>query len=386
MPQLGETVTEGTITRWFKQVGETVAPTSRCSRCRPTRSTPRCPPPAAGVLTEILVPEGDTVEVGARLAVIGDEGRRPHRLPTRRPPRHRRLQPEPRRAAARAGARARRGRAAAAATRARAAACTCRPRRRRAPAPAPAARRPHPRRRPATVAVTSPVVRRLIAEHGLDPEQIPAPAKAVASPATTCSNASPSAPHRGSPRRRPRPVRRRLLRLQRRPRRAERAIRQGDEVVPFDNIRRRTAEHMVRSKATSAHVYTSVEVDFERIERVRRANQAAWKARRGLLAHVPAVHRARVLRRRARLPERERERRRRLARRAPRPPPRHRGRPRLQGSDRAGHPQRRRQAAAAHRPRDPRPRDPRQERSSSAPTRSSAARSRSRTWARSARR
>ncbi|MFI5053581.1 MAG: dihydrolipoamide acetyltransferase family protein, partial [Acidimicrobiia bacterium] len=67
----------------------------------------------------------------------------------------------------------------------------------------------------------------------------------------------------------------------------------GDEIVPFDNIRRRTAEHMVRSKATSAHVYTSVEVDFERVERVRSLHQAAWKASEGFtLTYLPFVARA----------------------------------------------------------------------------------------------
>ncbi len=67
----------------------------------------------------------------------------------------------------------------------------------------------------------------------------------------------------------------------------------GDTVVPFDNIRRRTAEHMVRSKATSAHVYTSVEVDFERIERARRANQAEWRAEEGFsLTYLPFIVRA----------------------------------------------------------------------------------------------
>ena len=67
----------------------------------------------------------------------------------------------------------------------------------------------------------------------------------------------------------------------------------GDEIVPFDNIRRRTAEHMVRSKATSAHVYTSVRVDFERVERARRANQAAWKAEEGFsLTYLPFIVRA----------------------------------------------------------------------------------------------
>jgi 2-oxoglutarate dehydrogenase E2 component (dihydrolipoamide succinyltransferase) len=67
----------------------------------------------------------------------------------------------------------------------------------------------------------------------------------------------------------------------------------GDEVVPFDNIRRRTAEHMVRSKATSAHVYTSVRVDFERVERARQSNQAAWKAEEGFsLTYLPFIVRA----------------------------------------------------------------------------------------------
>src|SRR5581483_6514987 len=67
----------------------------------------------------------------------------------------------------------------------------------------------------------------------------------------------------------------------------------GDTVIPFDNIRRRTAEHMVRSKATSAHVYTSVEVDFERIERVRRARQDEWRAEEGFsLTYLPFIVRA----------------------------------------------------------------------------------------------
>ena len=67
----------------------------------------------------------------------------------------------------------------------------------------------------------------------------------------------------------------------------------GDEVVPFDNIRRRTAEHMVRSKATSAHVYTSVRVDFERIERIRQAHQREWKEHEGFsLTYLPFIVRA----------------------------------------------------------------------------------------------
>src|SRR5207342_2896165 len=67
----------------------------------------------------------------------------------------------------------------------------------------------------------------------------------------------------------------------------------AEQVIPFDNIRRRTAEHMVRSKATSAHVYTSVEVDFERIERVRRVHQNGWRSEEGFsLTFLPFIVRA----------------------------------------------------------------------------------------------
>jgi 2-oxoglutarate dehydrogenase E2 component (dihydrolipoamide succinyltransferase) len=66
-----------------------------------------------------------------------------------------------------------------------------------------------------------------------------------------------------------------------------------DELIPFDNIRRRTAEHMVRSKATSAHVYTSVEVDFEQVERVRASHREAWRASEGFsLTFLPFIARA----------------------------------------------------------------------------------------------
>jgi 2-oxoglutarate dehydrogenase E2 component (dihydrolipoamide succinyltransferase) len=67
----------------------------------------------------------------------------------------------------------------------------------------------------------------------------------------------------------------------------------GDETVPFDNIRRRTAEHMVRSKATSPHVYTSIEVDYERVDRARRREQEDWRVREGFpLTYLPFIVRA----------------------------------------------------------------------------------------------
>src|SRR6476620_11455928 len=72
MPQLGETVTEGTITNWLKQVGDQVAVDEPLFEVSTDKVDSEVPSPVAGVLTEIVVPEGDTVDVGARLAVVGD--------------------------------------------------------------------------------------------------------------------------------------------------------------------------------------------------------------------------------------------------------------------------------------------------------------------------
>ncbi|MEJ7845576.1 MAG: 2-oxo acid dehydrogenase subunit E2, partial [Acidimicrobiales bacterium] len=66
-----------------------------------------------------------------------------------------------------------------------------------------------------------------------------------------------------------------------------------DTAVPHSNIRKRTAEHMTRSLATSAHVYVSIEVDFEAVDRVRRAAKDEWKAAEGFsLTYLPFVARA----------------------------------------------------------------------------------------------
>ena len=71
MPQLGETVTEGTITRWFKGVGDTVARDEPLFEVSTDKVDSEVPSPAAGVIHQILVAEGDTVAVGAVLALTG---------------------------------------------------------------------------------------------------------------------------------------------------------------------------------------------------------------------------------------------------------------------------------------------------------------------------
>src|SRR5438067_3584784 len=72
MPQLGETVTEGTITKWFKQVGDKVDPDEVLFEVSTDKVDSEVPSPAGGFIAEILVPEGETVDVGTKLAVISD--------------------------------------------------------------------------------------------------------------------------------------------------------------------------------------------------------------------------------------------------------------------------------------------------------------------------
>ena len=74
MPALGESVTEGTVTRWLKQEGEQVEVDEPLLEVSTDKVDTEIPSPAAGVLTKILVAEDETVEVGAELAVIGGEG------------------------------------------------------------------------------------------------------------------------------------------------------------------------------------------------------------------------------------------------------------------------------------------------------------------------
>src|SRR5688500_6561075 len=77
MPRLGESVTEGTVTRWLKQEGDQVEADEPLLEVSTDKVDTEIPSPAAGVLTRIVVQEDETAEVGAELAVIGDGGSEP---------------------------------------------------------------------------------------------------------------------------------------------------------------------------------------------------------------------------------------------------------------------------------------------------------------------
>ena len=175
MPQLGETVIEGTVTKWLKKEGETVARDEPLFEISTDKVDTEVPSPLAGTLVQIKVQEGETVAVGTELAHDRHRRRRVRRRQRQRPRRRRRSRP--RSSSGRADARPRR---------------PARRWRRRAPAeerspevpaasavpPAepPTAGRPRrdgrPPRTGTTSQILSPLVRRLADEHGVDLSQV----------------------------------------------------------------------------------------------------------------------------------------------------------------------------------------------------------------------
>lgn len=280
MPQLGESVTEGTITKWFKGVGDAVAMDEVLFEVSTDKVDSEVPSPVAGFVAEIRAPEGETVEVGDVIAVVSAEA--PAAAPA--------VPAEPAPAEPPAAA-------APASTPAPAPAPPAAP-----SAPAPAA--PAAGAAPGAAVVVSPLVRRLATDAGIDVARVAGTgvggritradveaaiaaggAGRTGGAAARAAGPSPAArvtAGAGSLRAdRPRPQ----------PRTGT-----GDTVEPFNNIRRRTAEHMLASVATSAHAVTVVEVDYESVERVRALRGAEWAEREGFgLTYLPFISRAVVL-------------------------------------------------------------------------------------------
>jgi pyruvate dehydrogenase E2 component (dihydrolipoamide acetyltransferase) len=278
MPQMGVSVSEGTITKWLKQEGEQIEADESLLEISTDKVDTEVPSPASGIVTQILVQEGETVEVGTKLAVIGGEAGAPPAEPE--------APPEPATAQASAEAQA----ASSAETAAPAAAPE--------PAPAPAEQ---PVEAPTngeqdSKSFVSPVVARIAAEHSVDvssvpgtgrggrvtkkdilqfvesgaaaappaeapapaaaPEPAPAPAEAPPAPPPAAEPApapAAEAPPKPAPTPAPQPV----------------AAEPGEQLEPMTAMRRGIAEHMRRSLDTSAHVTSAIEVDMSRVVEIR---------------------------------------------------------------------------------------------------------------------
>jgi len=238
MPQLGETVTEGTVARWLKQPGEQVEKYESFVEVSTDKVNAEVPAPVAGTIRELLVAEGETVPTGTPIALIEEVG---------------------------------------------AGAGPALP----APEAAPAAsiRPPAAPSVPAGPAATngqggaggvrvSPAVRRLAREHAVDIATISgtgtngrvtaadvvaaaagtAPARPLLAPAATTTLATP-APARAAP---------------------------GDELIPLTPVRRLIAQRMVESKRNAPHAWTMVEVDVTNLWTWRLAERGAFEREHGV--------------------------------------------------------------------------------------------------------
>ncbi|HET8890385.1 MAG TPA: 2-oxoglutarate dehydrogenase, E2 component, dihydrolipoamide succinyltransferase [Candidatus Angelobacter sp.] len=276
MPQMGESIFEGTITKWLKKVGDKVQRDEPLFEISTDKVDAEIPAPAAGVLREIKVKEGTTVQVNTVVAVIGGAGPQGKAAPAQAAP------PKPQ---------------------------AVQPAQPQAPQSQPAQPQPvvsfpaSDRGQDGERLRSSPLVRRMARENNVDlsqvagtglggrisktdiqnfiqqhgagggrPQVVPAqPSRAAQQPAQQQAQTQPS----------PRPS-------------APPAVQtMPGELVPMTPMRKKIAERMVESKHTSAHVHSVFKVDMTRIAKFREKNRKAWEARNGVkLTFLPFIAKA----------------------------------------------------------------------------------------------
>ena len=259
MPQMGESIAEGTIVRWIKKVGEAVDRDEPLFEISTDKVDAEIPSPAAGVLLEIVVKEGETVPIHSVVATIGVAGEK--------------------------------------ATASAAVGQPEMPPAAETPPPAPPTAVADPLAEDGRGQRSSPLVRRIAKEHGVDiggitgsgaggrvtkhdilefisavaPPSASAPAgSSTGASARPAAFAAPAAPHAAS------------------------ARLAGDRVEPMSVMRKKIAEHMVFSKHTSAHVYSVFEVNYTRVEQIRKAKKDDYERQGAKLTFTSFIAKAAV--------------------------------------------------------------------------------------------
>jgi pyruvate dehydrogenase E2 component (dihydrolipoamide acetyltransferase) len=320
MPQLGETVVEGTITRWLKKEGDTVATDEYIVEISTDKVDSEIPSTASGVIQKILVPEGETVSVGTAIAVVGEEGEaaggaeaeedqqaapeaeekeQPEAEEKEQPEAEEKEQPE---AEEKEQHEAETEEKEEPAAEPAAADKESPPRAEREAAPKePSAEEQTPRHEPppppsdadtSKRGIISPLVRRLAEENDVNLDEVSGTgtggrirkqdvlrfveerkARPAARPAASAEPAPEPAP---TPEEKP-----------------AAAVGGREELVPWTNIRRRTAEHMVASHLETARAWNAVEVDWTDIVRLRERAKGPFREREGFgLTYMPFLAKA----------------------------------------------------------------------------------------------
>ncbi len=276
MPQMGESIAEGTVTKWLKNVGDRVERDEPLFEISTDKVDAEIPSPAAGVLREIRVAPGTTVPINTVVAVIAGEGEAVQAaapavssppplplpapapaLPPAAPPVEFRIEGE-------------------------------------RPAPALPSAIPEKPRSEMTaeelrLTRSSPVVRKIAAEHQVDIRSIPGTGiggrvtkQDIVGALESRGETSPPTAPPGPPTPAPGAA----------ARHAPTAAGSRVEIVPMSPIRRKTAEHMVLSKRTSAHVSTVFEIDMTRVDHLRHRHKAAFEDRGVRLTYTPFLLKA----------------------------------------------------------------------------------------------
>jgi len=279
MPQMGESIFEGTITKWLKKPGDKVQRDEPLFEISTDKVDAEIPAPTSGVLREIRVKEGTTVQVNTVVAVIGGAGAAAPAQPAAPQPAPR--QPEPQAVAV------------------------------QKPAPPPSAPQQHevigfPSREAESVR-SSPLVRRIARENNVDLTQVPGTGLGGRISKNDIQNFiqqhGPGAPAQARPTAPPPPI---SMPAQPQPQpqapaQPARAAAQpapaypelAGELVPMSPMRKKIAERMVESKRTSAHVHSIFKVDMTRVVRLREKIRKQWEARHGVkLTYMPFIAKA----------------------------------------------------------------------------------------------
>ena len=319
MPQMGESIAEGTITKWLKKVGEPVKRDEPIFEISTDKVDAEIPAPVAGTLLEIRVTEGQTVPINTVVALIGEAGEATASTPEPAAKPAASSAPAPAPAAPPAPAPVPEAPAPPAP-----AAAAPRPAAPPPPAPAPAPPPAGPASTAAAPAVSrevgqvesiedrirqrsSPLVRKIAQDNGVDIREIegtgiysrvtkndilsfienrkaaPAAAATASAPRESVrpaevEEAPKAAPAAGAPA--PRPAL---------------SVSDRDEVVPMTKIRKITAENMILSKRTSAHVTTVFQVDYTNVARLRERSKDAFLEKNGVkLTYLPFIFRSAI--------------------------------------------------------------------------------------------
>ena len=285
MPQMGESIAEGTVSKWLKKVGDPVERDEPILEISTDKVDAEIPAPQGGILTEVVVAEGETVEVGTIIAYIESDvaasgaGRAPKVGEAAGEPARETIAPASSEDVGGGG--------------------RLEPRLAAAPPTQPAERVEESTAEERLRKRSTPVVRRMAEEHGIDLAELEGYGSGHGGRVTKQDlleylgdgegegegeGAQPVPgvePSRAPPTRSPAPaVAAELPELWKafygQVQHPDFPVREGDQVESMDKVRRLTAEHMVLAKRIAPHVHSFIEVDFSQVDRIRRQNQQRW--------------------------------------------------------------------------------------------------------------